>query len=134
MLTSMYDFINSAINKSNCGFNPYNVKLKVVRHYLSNPTIRSRDMFFLSIIKLRKTKISFHEQHFAKKYIRFCEKLRKTHCVSCEKIAKKFTKKICKFCAKDLAISWKPYIWVRSKERFLDHLPPINFVNDHLFF
>ena len=60
--------------------------------------------------KLRKTKISFHEQHFAKKYIRFCEKLRKTHCVSCAKIAQKFAKKkLRENSAKDLAISWKPY-------------------------
>ena len=56
-------------------------------------------------------------RNFRKKYFRFCancsKKQRKTHCVSCAKIAQKFAKKKFarkqrKFCAKDLAISWKP--------------------------
>ena len=51
--------------------------------------------------KLRKTKISFHAQHFANNISGFAQiaqknsaKPRKTHCVSCAKIAqKKFTRK-----------------------------------------
>ena len=70
-------------------------------------------------------------RNFRKKYFRFCAncakkktqknsaKPRKTHCVPCAKIAQKFAKKknLRKFCAKDLAISWKPYTYILTVQK-----------------